>query len=331
MQAIRILVATMATLSFALAASAQLPDAKALLATIGLDASQVEQVMAGQMVRGAIKPASDRELVAAMAFEVKAPPAELVADIKRGIGNEVDPDMIAWGNIKGASGTGDFAKLSFGADAKKRADEYVNAKAGGSLNLSKEEIVSFNQLGSAAPDAVLAKVKEQLAARVRAYQQQGLAGIAPYAFDGKQRSAAEELRTATNASQALKQYVPNAWKYLESYPAGKPPGTDEIYRWTHFDAHGTPTIALTHLLFVPDGDSYVVVQRMFYVNNGFNAEQAILGLLPVQGGTVVAYGNRTSTDQVTGFGGSAKRSIGGKLLASQLEGIFGSAREKVAN
>jgi hypothetical protein len=31
---------------------------------------------------------------------------------------------------------------------------------------------------------------------------------------------------------------------------------------------------------------------------------------------------------VTGFGGSAKRSIGSKLLESQLEGIFGKARAK---
>jgi hypothetical protein len=58
------------------------------------------------------------------------------------------------------------------------------------------------------------------------------------------------------------------------------------------------------------------------VSASFNCEQAIAALLPVQGGSVVVYGNRTSTDQVEGWGGSAKRSIGSKLLESQLESQF---------
>jgi hypothetical protein len=330
MHAIRSFVAMVATHAFALGASAQIPEAKVLLATVGLDASQVEQVMAGEIVRGAIKAASERELVAAMAFMVKTTPADLVAGIKQGLGNQVDPEMIAFGPTTGAAA--DFAKLDFGKDADERAKEYVKAEPGGSLNLSAEEMAAFNKLGDATYPAVLSAVRNQLAARVRDYQQKGLAGIAPYALDGgKQRSPAEELRTATNASKALKQYVPSAFQYLNGYPAGKPAGTDEQFRWTHFQAHGTPTIALQHLVYVPDGKAYLVVQRMFYVSTGFNAEQALLALLPVEGGTVVVYGNRTSTDQVTGFGGGTKRSIGSKLLESQLEGIFEKARGKVAN
>ena len=332
MHAIRMLLATTLTFSFALTASAQIPDAKTLLATVGLDASQIEQVMGGEIVRGAIKPASERELVAAMAFMVKSPPAELVADMKKGLGNQVDPEMIAYGTITG--GANDFARLDFGKDAEKRAKEYLEAEPGGSLNLSAEEIAVFNKLGTGnpTPDAVLSAVRNQLVARVRAYQQKGLAGIAPYALDGgKKRSPAEELRTATSASQPLKQYVPGAYQYLNGYPAGKPAGTDEQFRWTHFNAHGTPTIALQHLVYVPDGNAYLVVQRMYYVSSGFNAEQALAALLPVEGGTVLVYGNRTSTDQVTGFGGGTKRSIGSKLLESQLEGIFEKARAKAAN
>jgi len=51
---------------------------------------------------------------------------------------------------------------------------------------------------------------------------------------------------------------------------------------------------------------------------------------PVQAGTVV-YGNRTSTGQIMGFGGSAKRSIGSKLLESQLESLLreGAHRDAV--
>lgn len=312
-------------------AAAQLPDAKTLLGDLGFTPDQVQQVMNGEIVRGAISAASERELVTAMAFKVSLTPAEVVARMKSGLGNQVDPDMIAFGDIRDASGAGDFAKLGFGAQAAERAKEYLGAEAGGSLNLSSEEIAAFQKLasGNPAPAAVEAAVRSALAARVRAYQQKGLAGIAPYALSGgATRSPADELRTMTEASKPLKKFVPTAYQFLNAYPGSKPAGTEESFRWTHFTAHGTPTISLQHLIYVPDGDAYVAAQRMFYVSGGFNAEQAITAVLPVQGGSVLVYGNRTSTDQVTGFGGSAKRSIGSKLLESQLEGIFEKARTK---
>ena len=76
-----------------------------------------------------------------------------------------------------------------------------------------------------------------------------------------------------------------------------------------------------------DGDAYIALQRQYYVSEGFNCEQAIAAFLPVQDGTVVVYANHTSTDQVAGFGGGAKRSIGSKMMSSQLEEIFGKLQK----
>jgi hypothetical protein len=42
----------------------------------------------------------------------------------------------------------------------------------------------------------------------------------------------------------------------------------------------------------------------------------------MQQGTLVFYANRTSTDQVMGMGGGTKRSIGSRLLRSELEALF---------
>jgi hypothetical protein len=310
-------------------AAAQLPDAKTLLGEVGLTPDQVSQVMSGQIVRGAITAASDRELVAALAFKVDRSPAELVAEMKAGLGNQVDPETLAWSLIPGSGSAADFAKLTLEPGTAVRAQAYLNAQPGGDLQLSAAEIASFRALAKTSPSnaAVEAAVRNALLVRVQAYQQKGLEGIAPYALPGgKQRSPADELRTATDASKALKKFVPQAVQMLNAYPDSKPPGTQETFRWTHFMAHGTPTVALVHHAFVPEGDAWVVVQRMFYVSGGFNAEQALAALVPTQGGTVVVYGNRTSTDQITGFGGGAKRSIGSKLLESQLEGLFQKAR-----
>jgi hypothetical protein len=315
-----------------LVAAAQIPAAPALLAELGLSPAEIAQVEAGQLVRHTVPPASERELTAGLAFHVPLSPAELVKSTQQDLLDRVDPNMIAFGVVPAPGGPADFAKLTLQPEAAQRAQAYTSAQPGGDLNLSSEEIAAFQKLGSgASPAAVEAEVRNALLARVQAYRTKGLAGIAPYALaGGKTRSPAEELRTATLASKKLEQYAPAAYHSLLSYPNGKPAGTQEILRWSHFDAHGTPTIALTQVLLVPDGDAYIVAQRQFYASTGYNAEQAIAAFLPAKdGGTVVVYANRTSTDQITGFGGGTKRSLGSKVLSSQLESMFEKARAKV--
>ena len=71
--------------------------------------------------------------------------------------------------------------------------------------------------------------------------------------------------------------------------------------------------------------------RKFYVSGSYNVEQATLGFFPVKEGTLVAYANRTSSDQVTGFGGGGKKAIGRKLMGKQLQGVFHKMREKAAS
>ena len=307
-------------------ASAQIPDAPTLLSSLGFSSDEVQQVMNGQIVRGNMKAASDRELVAAMAFLVNVSPKEFVGKLKSGLGVQADPSTLEAGVFNGAGSLGDLAKLTLDPKASSRAQAYVNASPGGDLNLSAQEIATFNALQPTA-SAVTPAVKAALLARMQAYHTQGLAGIAPYARSSGTRSAGDELRTMTKASQPLQRYVPNAYQMLLAYPQSKPAGTEEVFRWSQINAHDVPTYTLTHALFVPDGNAYVVVQRMYYVSAGFNAEQAIAAVVPVQGGSVMVYGNRTSTDQVEGWGGSAKRSIGSRMLESQLESLAGKTRQ----
>jgi hypothetical protein len=327
----RIAVAAVLT-GVSVTAAADLPTPAALLADLGLSAAEIAEVEAGKLVTASLSPASERELVAGMAFAMKASPAEIVKTSRQALLDQVDPNMIAHGIVSGAGSAADFAGVTLEPGAAERAKAYVSAAPGGGLNLSSAEIEAFRKLGSgAAPAAVEAQVRAALLARLEAYRSQGLAGIAPYDLGGgKSRSPAEEITTAVNAFGRVKKYAPSAHQALLSYPAAKPPGTEESFRWQHFQAHGTPTLALTHVLLIPDGDAFLVSQRQIYVSTGYNAEQAIGAILPAQGGgSVVVYASRTSTDQVAGFGGSAKRSIGSRLLAAQLESIFEAGRKKI--
>src|SRR4029077_5001574 len=91
-------------------------------------------------------------------------------------------------------------------------------------------------------------------------------------------------------------------------------------------AHGEDTIALIHVFQATFDGTVLIVQRHYYVSTGYNAEQAIVGFLPVAQGTLVIYTNHTSTDQVAGFGGSAKRAIGRKFMAGEPEKLFEKTR-----
>lgn len=90
-----------------------------------------------------------------------------------------------------------------------------------------------------------------------------------------------------------------------------------------------PTYHLAHVLVASDGEARAVVRREFYVSTGYNAEQSAAGLLPVTGGTVVIYMSHAFTDQVTGSGGSMKRSIGSRIMAAQIKDIFENSRKRI--
>jgi len=309
-----------------------LPDAEKLLAELGFSGEEISDIKAGHFVQRALDASDDRELDTALAFLVDTPPSKLAEQLRQGMLDRVDPNTIAFAAIEGAPSAANFAKLDLKPEAEKRAKAYSKASPGEDLNLSKQEIAALRALGSASSVAAVEDaIRRALVARTQAYQARGLDGIDPYArSSGKLRSVADDLRSATTASKKLESLAPNAYQALLSYPNAKPEGLEETFEWSHFQAHGTPTIALTHTLYIPDGDAWLIAQRQFYVSTGYNCEQAISGLLPMQQGTLVVYANRTSTDQVEGFGGGAKRSIGSKLLSAQIEKLYGTIQKRDA-
>ena len=295
-------------------------DAARVLKELGFPDDARTKLEAGQIVKSSVQSSNQRELTAAMAFLVQVPPKQLVDKLQGGLLNSIDENTIQFGSIDGK--ISDLSRLSLAPDADKRAKGYTNATAGGDLNLSEAEIKAFNALEGKPLAAVEEQVRMSVFARYQAYEAKGLAGIAPYARgDGKSRDAGGDLRSASKASVALERHMPDFYKLLNDHPAAAKP-TTETFHWTTYKAHGEPVILLTHAFSMTEGEAFGVCQRQFYVSSSYNVEQAVAVFLPVSKGTLVVYANRTSTDQVAGFGGGAKRSMGGKILASQLESLF---------
>ena len=116
---------------------------------------------------------------------------------------------------------------------------------------------------------------------------------------------------------------------LLAYPDRLPPSFQETYFWVVEKGPDGPLVSLTHRFVVPQGDGFGTVQRQFYVTNGYNVEQALARIVPVDGGSVVLYSNRTSTDEVSGFGGGARRTIGDDLMRTQLKRLYESMASKL--
>jgi hypothetical protein len=139
---------------------------------------------------------------------------------------------------------------------------------------------------------------------------------------------ASDLRKATQAAQGLEKYLPKFQAALLDYPKGMEPDMQENFVWMRSIIHGQPTYVLQHTLAVADGAARAVAQRQYYVSAGYNGEQAVAGFVPIRGGTLVVYSSHAFTEQVAGFGGSMKRSIGSRVMADQLQKMFEAGRTK---
>ncbi len=318
-------------LCIAPSASADMPTLDELALQFGLSQRQIEQVRDGEIVRGTASASHDRELVATMVFLVRdVEPETLIAESKAGLLDQVDPQTLSFEIIQGEPGPPSFERLTLEPDRERRVRAYRSARPGTDLNLSNDEIADFQGLGGdAETPEVEAEVRGALLDRLEAYRARGLDGIAPYARRrGTERHVGADLRKATKTYTLIEERLPHAHRHLLGYPEAPPEGTEGVFRWSQIDAQGTPTLVLTHSLYIPEGPAWLILLRQFYVSTGYNSTQAGVVFLPVPLGTAVFYVNRTSTDQVEGVGGGARRAIGNRLLALQLEALFDKVRAR---
>lgn len=314
------------------ARAAAVPTLDELMAGFDFSKDDVEKVRHGELVKTTTKETSERELAAVMVFLVKAPVRTLLTALKAGPSPRNDPQVQAVTEISAEGKLADPKVVAFKPGGDKETQRYLSAAPGDTLNLSTAEIASFAALkGAGQPQAAQPRVedavRQQLLARYLSYRAQGLDGIAPYARGkDKQSQPADDLRRYTEAAKSVKKYAPAFYDVLMHYPQGIPAEVKQRVFCIRYSMSGRPVFALRQRLAMPLGDAYAVADRDFYVSHDYNDTQAIGALLPVENGTMVVYENRTTTDQLGGFGASAKQAIGRNMMAKQISGIFEKAR-----
>ena len=303
------------------------PPAAQIFAEMHWSADDWSRVLNGEFVMQDVAPASPRDLTLRMAFLVRVPPDELCSRALSGDFVGTDPQVVSSHEFIGPGTLADLAALHISDDV---ARAFVTARPGAALNLSAGEIAAFNALRGAPTAAVEQRLRQMLLDRYRAYRAEGLRAIAPYDRGNHVSDVAEELRRADDAAAELKRHLPDLQQQLIAYPQPVAATLEQRFRWAYYNIAGAPTFVLMHEMAVPAGKARALVQRQYYVSTGYNAEQVIAGLLPVEGGALVVYTNHTFTDQLTGFGDALKRSIGRRMMSNQLKRIFDAARAQAA-
>ncbi|KAL3817600.1 hypothetical protein ACHAXA_006489 [Cyclostephanos tholiformis] len=222
----------------------------------------------------------------------------------------------------------DFSGIKL-SNEKATVKLYQSAAPGSSLNLSKDEIPSFRNCKT--QHEVEDALRRILLDRFRAYKRRGLDGIKPYARSKAEFSPGDELRSQVVADRILPERSPAFHRYAMEYPNNPPEGAIESFFWVNSVIDGLSTIALVQRMGMPlGGGGYVYIERHFYVSRSHNCLQGIGCAMEADDGAVVLYCTRTSTDQVGGFGGAAKRAVGNKIMGGRMAENFERAREVMA-
>lgn len=315
-----------------------LPTADEVLRELQISDSDRQQIREGDIVTWTATEGSDRELAIGMALLVKTSAENLVELFRDATVFKTESAITAHGRIAGDGKLADFTGLKLEPNGEKEARRYLEAKPGDGLNLDTKEIAAFRALKSASKDGTVpiqkveTLIREELLARYQAYHTKGLAGIASYARTSKQQVfARDELSLATKQSKLLAKYLPTVSDVLLNYPTTKIKEGEEFeeqFFWLNVEVFGRPTYVLSHRMHFRIGEASIVVDRHFYASHAYNSLQQGVMALPTQDGMVATYLSRVSTDQVTGFGSSAKRPVARALMGSYLKDMLEAFRAK---
>jgi hypothetical protein len=326
-------VVTCLTIGYQIEPALAAPTADDVLKSLPISDSQKQDALNGKVVKWTTTEAGERELAVGIIMLMKANP-DKVAELFRGAeGYKLIDAVTAHGKISGKGTEADFANLALNPNGEKEAGRYLDAEPGDDLNLDKKEIAAFQALkaqskdGGGSQKAVEALIRKNFLARLKDYQAKGLAGMSPYERAGnEERMSNQEILLSVDANKILAKLYPKFSQVLHNYPSADMTGIEESFFWLNMEIFSRPLLILSHRMLYKDGDGYVAADRHFYTSHEYNSLQAVGGVWPKGDGSLLVYLYRISTDQVGGFGSSAKHPVSRALMGPYIVELFEKIR-----
>jgi hypothetical protein len=337
-RAIGILATSLVTgLAAARLAPAAEPAGSEVLDLLQISALDRRRLVIGEIVSYPVSELSERELAVGLAVFVAAPASRVAEYLTSGQVIARDATIADFGIVPEPMATEPLPGTPLVKSEREEAGSLLDVAPGTRFNLSAAEMAALRALrettASMAPVAMAEKVWDAyrglLRERLQAYQQGGLAALAPYTRGGGAvTDPATELRLAVADIDRVGRAGPELHDTLLRYPAVQPPRLLHRFYWLKRRVQKRPDLSLLHQIVAAGPGPTVHIERYFYVGHSYNAAQIITGALTYQDGTVVFCTSRFSTDEVLGVGNQLKRSIGRTQLRDEmrkrLEGIRAS-------
>ncbi len=320
-------------------------DIRGIMKHLGFDEDDYDDLMKGEIISTKIKEGSDKELAVSVALLVKGATTQMASQLVRdGKTIEVGRDFLAFQSLESAPPSeGDFAELGLDEGELKEVAKLLKVKKGSEFNFSEAEIEQFQKVAKglrgrnpsrdpAVREAINETMRSVLLERCRAYQKSGLQGIAPYARSGRKTAdPAKELALAIKEDAILPEHLKAFQQALKQYPKGGGETIENDFYWVKRTVQKRPTFILAHRMTMTTPDVFLNAERQFYVGHDYNSLHLVAGCVPVEGGVVVFYRNRTSTDQVAGFGSGMKKGIGRGQMKDSIVEHFETIKRQLIN
>ena len=277
---------------------------------LGLSQASIDRVKRGEVVVEELARSNDKDLSIALVAAVDAPLSKVYEFVAAAKMAELSTVTISHGSID---------TKTFSLDALTLPDDVVAQLAddpAGTFFLSKSEAEQVKNAAAQGKAQAMAAYRAALSARAKAYWEGGAKAIVPY--EGKNRSPGADLGDANAAARKLLAN-PAVLALLDVVPAkASGPAVHELV-WAVQKGRDQAAPVLSHRILYKQDDGEVFIEKRFYSGYDYDALQVVTGVLPVSPDrSAVFYTNHTFTDQVAGFGGGAKRSIGRKLMSKEL-------------
>src|SRR5262245_23079649 len=315
-----------------------LPPADEVLQELQISDGDRQRIRDGEIVTWSATEGSDREIAVGMALLVKAK-AENLTNLFREAAAVMNVKVItSFGKIGNEGTLADFSGVVLAPNGKEEAQRYLAAEPGDDLNLDAGELAGFRALKSASKDGAVhiqkveALIRKGLLARYQAYHTKGLTGVAPYARKrGRLLLPSDEMSISIKQTKWVAKYLPSVYDVLVKYPATTLKQFEEFeeqFFWINSEVFDRPTYSLSHRMLFKVGEAYLFVDRQYYASHDYNCLHQGTVAIPTEGGTVVVYLSRVSTDQVAGFGSSMKKSASRILMAPYFKDVLEALRAR---
>jgi len=292
---------------------------------LGMSDDAIERVKKGEVVVEELEASSDKDLSIALVAKLDASLEEIYSFLESNRLLELSTVTLSSGEID--TETFSLSEMNL-PDA---ALQVLIGDPEDSFHMSKDEAALIGKAAAKGKAQALEAYRGVLSARARAYWEQGVAGITPYA--GEDRSPREDLDHANAASRKLIRNVV-VLAELDVIPSKNSGKAIHRLYWAVQKGRNVPAPVLNHRILYAESDGEVAIERRFYSGYDYDALQTVTGILPTaidDGASVAFYLNHTYTSQVAGFGGGTKRAIGRKLMKKELVAEFERVQAAIAS